>query len=333
MIPLRGAARWAGLAVRLLRYRVAVMLWLFLLLGAAHHGRIADAGWRLVAAAVTLGAAYVAATAINDLADREIDAINHPRDRGRPLVTGEATPREALLLHAGSAIAAVAAAGFLGIGGVALAVTSVLLGQLYSLPPIRVSYRTYLAPLLLAVAYVAIPYVLGVVAMRAWLTPGDGPFVAALLLLFLARIVLKDFRDRPGDARYGKPTLLLRFGPGVTCAVSLAALVAGNVLLMAAVGPPLPIAVVLEVSFLAIVSRLRALSRAGDVREEQLAIGLGARMGNGILLSALGWMMLRAEGATTGESLTLVVLITAAAWAGFVAGVRDPGRVAIAYKG
>ena len=56
-------------------------------------------------------------------------------------------------------------------------------------------------------------------------------------MLFVARIVLKDFRDREGDALYGKPTLLLRFGKDATCAVSLAALLAGNCLLLGRAAP------------------------------------------------------------------------------------------------
>ena len=35
---------------------------------------------------------------------------------------------------------------------------SVVIGALYSLPPARLSYRTFLAPLSLAAAYVGIPY-------------------------------------------------------------------------------------------------------------------------------------------------------------------------------
>jgi 4-hydroxybenzoate polyprenyltransferase len=330
---LRDGVRWSLLFLRMLRYRVALMLWLFLLLGAAHHGRIGDAGWRLAWAAVALAASYVAATTVNDVADREIDAINHPGDPGRPLVSGHAGARDLVILHAISAVIAVAAAGILGLVAAALVAVSVLFGQMYSLPPLRLSYRTHLAPLLLAIAYVVVPYGLGVLAARSTFTGSDVILLSAIVLLFLARIVLKDFRDRAGDETYGKPTLLLRFGVDATCAVSLAALVAGNVLLLAALRPALPIAVVLEASFLAIVSRLRALSVAPNAREEQLAIGLGARMGNAILLSVLGWLVLRAEGASTAESVVLVMVIAAVAWSGFLALLRNPARAVIAYKG
>ena len=44
------------------------------------------------------------------------------------------------------------------------------------------------------------------------LTIHDGLLAASLMAFVLARINLKDFRDRTGDALYGRPTFLLRFG-------------------------------------------------------------------------------------------------------------------------
>jgi 4-hydroxybenzoate polyprenyltransferase len=58
--------------------------------------------------------------------------------------------------------------------------------------------------------------------------------MAALYLLFAGRIVLKDFRDRVGDAAYGKPTFLLLYGKRATCLVSAGAICAGDALLVAA---------------------------------------------------------------------------------------------------
>ena len=110
--------------------------------------------------------------------------------------------------------------------------------------------------------------------------------------------MLKDYRDRAGDARYGKPTLLLRFGSTATCAASLAALVLANALLFAAVQPPLALALPLEALLVGIAVLLLRLHRARDSREEQIAIGLGARLGNGVLICLLAWLVLGGEGAT-----------------------------------
>ena len=105
-------------------------------------------------------------------------------------------------------------------------------------------------------------------------------FAAALYALFLARIVLKDFRDRDGDSLYGRPTLLLRFGKDVTCVVSGAALAVGVAVLTTTVPELAPVVLAFGA---AIASMLVALWRAPLGRDELVAIGIGARMGNGLL--------------------------------------------------
>ncbi len=76
----------ARLAWTMLRYRVASMLWLFMLLGAAVRGGLDHVGWPHALAAIALAASYVAATSLNDVADEDVDRINHPGDAARPLV-------------------------------------------------------------------------------------------------------------------------------------------------------------------------------------------------------------------------------------------------------
>src|SRR5205085_7937248 len=128
------------LYVVMLRYRVAAMIALFLLLGAAREGPL-DLGLPYLFAAVALSSSYVAATALNDLADEEIDKVNHPRDAGRPLVEGTATRRELLVLHLLAFAATVLAALPLGRSGVLLVLGSLVVSQAYSARPVRLSYR------------------------------------------------------------------------------------------------------------------------------------------------------------------------------------------------
>lgn len=325
--------RSALLYVRMLRYRVAVMLWMFMLLGAAFHGDLRDASLELVWASLALASSYVAATTLNDVADRDLDRVNHPRDAGRPLVSGEATVGELLRLNALASALALLASIPLGWAGILLVLCSLGIGRAYSTPPVLLSYRTYLAPVVLALAYVAVPYGLGLVAAGA--SPGvdDAVFCVALMLLFLARINLKDFRDRRGDALYGRPTLLLRFGKDVTCAVSFAALVLGNVLLFAGVGAPPELALLLETFFLAIGWALYALWRAPEGRVEQVAIGIGARSGNGLLLTVLAWLVLTAAGAPPVDRLLFTLFLATAFGFAFATLVRSPERAVIGYKG
>ena len=204
---------------------------------------------------------------------------------------------------------------------------------MYSLRPVRLSYRTYLAPTALGVAYVAIPYGFGLVAAGASPRPADAVFAGALYSLFLARINLKDFRDREGDARYGRPTLLLRFGKQPTCLVSGAALLAGNALLLAAVRPVPFVALLMELFIGAIGWQLRGLWSADGTRTEQVAIGIGARVGNGLLIAVLGCLILRAQDATAAEQSVFALSLAALFGIGVWSLASRPEEVLIGYKG
>ena len=172
--------RISVLAWRLLRFRVAAMVWTFMLLGAAFPNGFETASIDLALAAVALAASYVAATSANDLADEDVDRINHPGDVARPLVTGEASRRDLRSLHVLAGATALAAAAVLGWRAVAVVGASLAIGFAYSLPPARLSYRTWLAPLALAAAYVLVPYGLGAIAAGRALIRGDAWLVAAL---------------------------------------------------------------------------------------------------------------------------------------------------------
>jgi 1,4-dihydroxy-2-naphthoate polyprenyltransferase len=322
--------RYARLYVTMLRFRVAAMMWLFMLLGAAFHKGIGGAPSALLAALLALGSCYVAATALNDVADEHLDRVNHPRGVGRPLVSGDANPRQLRLLSAGAAAGAVAFALPLGAAALALVGLSLGIAHAYSLPPLRLSYRTYLAPLVLGVGYVLVPYLFGVMAAGAGLGGGDALLAAGLYGLFLARIVLKDFRDREGDRLYGRPTMLLRLGKEATCLVSAAALAAGSAVL--AVSQP-ALAPLIAGFAAAIGWILLLLLRADEGRAEQVAIGIGARMGNGLLTCVLAWLVLEADGAPPAERWLFTLGVAGLFAASFVSLVRRPAAVVIGYKG
>ena len=325
--------RLARLYVRMLRYRVATMIWLFMLLGAAFRDGLTGFSTDYVFATLSLASSYVAATSLNDVADEEIDRVNHPRDDGRPLVTGDARAADLLRLHWIAAGLALAAAAPLGVPGLVLASVSLAVSHAYSAGPLRLSYRTYLAPVALAVAYVLIPYRLGLAAAGEDFRAADLAFAGGLFALFVARIVLKDFRDRDGDARFGKPTLLLRFGKTATCLVSAAALLVGNALVLAAIDAPLALLVADALFVIAIGAMLHTLWRARDLRLEQIAIGIGARMGNGLLIALLGWLVLTARDAPAEVRWLFVISLTALFGTSYAALAARPHDIAIGYKG
>ena len=317
----------------LLRYRVAVMILLFMLLGAAWHGGLTTINAPVLLMGLALASSYLSATSVNDISDREIDEINHPGDDGRPLVTGAAGTGDLWTLFGVSSALAVALSLAVGLTAAGIMVSSVAIGVLYSLPPARLSYRTFLAPLTLAVAYVGIPYWIGVVVAGGSLGVLDLSPLAALYLLFAGRIILKDFRDREGDALYGKPTFLLRFGKGATCLASLCAVGAGDAFLIASLADRLWLAAALQVYVACVALMLYRLYLSDNRKDEQLSIGVGARMGNGLLATLLGSLVLANQHATWSTQAIFNITLTALYLLTFVAFLRHPERASIGYKG
>jgi 4-hydroxybenzoate polyprenyltransferase len=317
----------------LLRFRVAVMIVLFMLLGAAWHRGLTSIEALVLLMVLALASSYVSATSVNDIADREIDEINHPGDRGRPLVTGAARTADLWVLFVVSSVLAVALGLAAGSGAAGIMLLSVVIGALYSLPPARLSYRTFLAPLTLAVAYVGIPYWAGVVVVRESLQTTDLPLLTALYLLFAGRIILKDFRDREGDAAFGKPTFLLKYGKKSTCLASLCALSAGDALLIASLADRWWLAALLQLYIVSIAIMLFRLYRERSSKDEQLSIGVGARMGNGLLITLLGTLILSNQGADWTTQFIFGLALTALYTLNFIDFLRHPQRAIIGYKG
>jgi 4-hydroxybenzoate polyprenyltransferase len=324
-------ARTASLYVRMMRFRVALTMWTFMLLGvAAHAGRTLS--WDLVLATIALASSYVTATTLNDIADEDIDRVNRPRDRGRPLVWGDASTGD--LRRTWGAATGIAVIAVVPLGGAAIAAIgcSLLISWAYSAGPIRFSRRMVLAPIALSAAYVVVPYWLGVTLTGGEVRAADVPILVGLFVLFSARIVLKDFRDRLGDERYGKPTLLFRLGKRATCRFSIAGAVAGSAILIVAVAPDAVVAALLCLPVAAIVWMLRRLATDPEGREEQVSIGLAARAGNCLLISLLAILLLEADRATGSEIAVTVACIIAAFAAAFVGPARHPDTVRIGYK-
>jgi 4-hydroxybenzoate polyprenyltransferase len=317
----------------LLRYRVAVMIILFMLLGAAWHSGLTSIDAPVLLMILALASSYVSATSVNDIADREIDQINHPGDKGRPLVTGAAGTTDLWVLFGVSSALAVALALPAGSGAAGIMLLSVVIGVLYSLPPARLSYRTFLALLTLAVAYVGIPYWAGVVVAGETLRTSDVPLLTALYLLFAGRIILKDFRDREGDAAFGKPTFLLKYGKKATCLASLCALCAGDAILVAALADSRWLAALLQLYIATIVTMLYWLYRASSRKDEQLSIGVGAKMGNGLLITLLGTLILSNQGADWITQFIFGLALTALYTLNFIDFLRHPEHATIGHKG
>jgi 4-hydroxybenzoate polyprenyltransferase len=327
--------RMLTLAVIMARYRVAVTLLIYFFLGVCAHGEIFANPAAEALASLALVVSYVCATSYNDLADEAIDGVNHPDAPGRPLVSGVASRADLWRLGLAAMLLTLALVIPIGRAAVGWMLLSLAINVAYSLRPLQLSYRTFAAPLLLAVAYVAIPYGVGLSAVGDAFSGVDAVLLAALYLLFLARINLKDFRDRAGDALYGKPTLLLRFGKRATCAVSFVSLALGSVLLCVAtalLGSAWMIAAV-AVYGTAIALLLRRLSQADEPTEEQACIIVGARLGNGLLTSLLAVRVLALNGADPMAQALMVALVGAAAFSNLRFLTTVPDALRLSYRG
>jgi 4-hydroxybenzoate polyprenyltransferase len=304
-----------------------------MLLGAAWHGGLTAIDASVLLTILALASSYVSATSVNDISDRKIDEINHPGDRGRPLVTGAARTPDLWVLFGVSSVLSVALALAAGAAEAGIMLLSVVIGALYSLPPARLSYRTFLAPLTLAVAYVGIPFWVGVVVVGERFGMPDLPLLTALFLLFAGRIVLKDFRDREGDAAFGKPTFLLKYGKRATCLASLCALCAGDALLVASLAETWWLVALLQPYIASVLIMLYRLYRVNGSKDEQLSIGVGAKMGNGLLVTLLGALILSNQDADWITQLIFVLALTAIYMLNFIDFLRHPERAVIGYKG
>lgn len=310
------------------------MLLLFFLLGVAAHQKITIFSFDYIWVAIALVSSYVAATTMNDIADRKIDSVNHPSSKGRPLITGEATEKDLYFVHLFAVAIVLVFAWLVSIKVILILALSLLINYIYSLPPLKLSYRTHFAPLILSIAYVFIPYWLGSVVTHSAIQGQELFFIVGLLFLFFGRIILKDFRDRKGDALYGKPTFLLRYGKKATCLLSFISIVLGNIFIF--VGLPtknLIIIFALELYLIGIIFMLYKLSKVADHESEQTAIGIGAKMGNGLLLTILGLLVLLEYNAPAQTQILFVIVITVIFLLNFFMLVRKPEYAVIGYRG
>ena len=325
--------RLVRLAWQFLRYRVAIMLLLFLLLSTALHGNLANYYPAILLASLALIFSYISATSMNDITDKKIDSINHPDSPGRPLVSGRATIRDAKLVFLLSSIAALLFALSINWGAAALIALSILINVLYSVPPFRISYRTFFAPLLLGIAYVGVPYALGIAITNSNATTNDILWFAGLYAIFIGRIILKDFRDRKGDSKYNKPTFLLRFGKKATCIFSVLAILLGGLIIIFQVRASSWLALLVSLYLASILFMIKRLYQAAEGTEEQISIGIGAKMGNGLMITLLTYFALLSGGAPESTQITVSLIISGLFFINYVAFFSNPHSAVIGYKG
>jgi hypothetical protein len=145
----------------------------------------------------------------------------------------------------------------------------------------------------------------------------DARVAGALTVLFVARMLLKDFRDRAGDAAFGKRTFLLARGKLATLLTTLACLLLGDAMLVSVMPSTPLLVVVIQTYFIGVAVQLWSLWQASDFAGEQAAIALGARMGNAAILTLLGSAILVAAGAPATEQTAFVIALALVFWSVF----------------
>jgi 4-hydroxybenzoate polyprenyltransferase len=275
----------------MLRVRTAFLLLLFIAIADTATKTSADVYSPLLAFVVLAVAAwYIFSTSINDIADEAIDKINLQGNPDRPLITKAATTRDLYTLAAISGFSTIMASIPLGLVGVLSSAGALILSYCYSMPPVRISYRGVLAPLLLPLGYIVFPFTLTTAANDFSLDFSTTLLIAILYVSFVARIVLKDFRDVAGDAKFGKRTFIVRYGSVATVTFSAAAwAIAFGLIVWRFWELPLVWGLILPF-VLAIVRCLRLLGREPALRRQVQFVGLIGRLANGsalLLLAAL----------------------------------------------
>jgi 4-hydroxybenzoate polyprenyltransferase len=309
------------------------MLILFMLLSISIHQKLSLHPLLIIFACLSLAAGYVSATSVNDIADAKIDAINHPKSLGRPLITGEGNKRDLTILFIFSSVLSLLLASFVNLDALLILGLMILINVVYSLPPIKFSYRTFLAPVILGIAYVGIPFSLGLAIVNRQVNATDYYWFLGLYVMFVGRIILKDFRDRKGDAKYNKPTFLLKFGKKATCIFSYTGIVAGGLIIVLLLHQIYWLSAISALYLLAIIFMIRRLQISPEGMQEQLSIGVAAKMGNGLIITILCTFVLRQSSAPIITQESIVTAVAVLFFANYFYFLQHPKEAMIAYKG
>lgn len=319
--------RAARLVVMMIRPPVVLVIFLFAALGVAQGGNAEALHPLFTLVPLIVGGWFINATVLNDLGDEAIDRVNLVQARGRPLVSGDATRAEMLLLGQVAGALGLAIAWTLNwrVGLVVLA--GLALNAAYSLRPMRICDRGALASLLLPSGYVAVPYLVGLLAVKPSLDRRDLLLLVGLYVTFVGRILLKDFRDVCGDEMFGKRTFLIRHGRVRTCLFSAGCWVVGSSVLLF-LYPWHSIVIGVFVLYLGCALHgLYRLAGTSDLVSDQVVIGAIAQTGRGMGVALLAHLTMVDKAWSSGSQL-LIMAVLAALYAGmYAAALSERERV------
>jgi 4-hydroxybenzoate polyprenyltransferase len=322
-----------GAFIRMLRVRALALILLFACLGATATGARLEEAWRhLLIIIPVLAAWYLHGTCINDLSDEAIDKVNLRGAVGRPLANKRVSRGFIMWLAVGAGIVCLAGAFVIGMLAFWICVIALVLNWVYSMPPVRLSGRGIMAPLLLPLGYVALPFLLAVNAVDGRMKWWQIGLLAGLYISFIGRIVLKDFRDVKGDSKYNKRTFIVRYGPRATVIFSAFMFAIGSGLLSLIFATKnILISTVLFAHFVIVVWSLGELLRAGVQQAEQVIIGGIAKVATASLICML--IHLDMPTAVSNKSVCLLLIVAVALFGAWqcIYSVRHTAEIKVVY--
>ncbi len=293
----------------MLRPQVAYILLIFAALGVAQSGYKQQFTWQFILIIIILSSWYINATTINDLADYKIDQINLKGVSDRPLANNKVDRKKIIRLNFLSAVIAIIFSFLLDIRIGFLVAFCLILNYAYSLPPTKVSYRGALAPLLLPIGYVLLPFLVGVWSINSTLTKNGWYILVALYISFIGRIILKDFRDIKGDKKYGKRTFLIRYGRKSTCIVSALCISIGNFIILDIIPHNIYIIYIFELILLCILYGLYKLYKVKNKDNEKIIINSIVRIAGGVVIMLLAILTLHNNNSSLSHQIIINSLL------------------------
>jgi 4-hydroxybenzoate polyprenyltransferase len=292
-------------ALKLIRPRILVTCYAIALLGAEVAGSITPKTMLII---VVLILYYIHAASANDYSDRHIDAINLKNPKDRPLLTQDASHGKLWLAHCVAGLLAVLFSSIYGLGAIAFTIGMLVLDYVYSIKPLRISDRGILSQFLLAFAYVYYPFTLGL-----WSSSSDSnyPWLISfgIYLAFVARLLLKDFRDVKGDKKHGKMTFVLRHGVAATCKVSALFWLVALVIVAYAVSFNLALTVVLFVGLTQAWLFLNMLARSSSIKGHESMVALIAKTANINLIAILIYYIAQNQVNISSLETSLIIVL------------------------
>lgn len=293
-------------ALKFARIRIIVTCFAIVFLGSAAAGAIT---FKTYLSFILIVAFTIHANSINDYADRDIDAVNLKNATDRPLVTKDISYKKLWIINLTAGGLLVALSTLYGIGAVLLTIAVLGIDYAYSVKPVRIANRAIATPILLSATYVYYSFSIGYWSVD---NPRAYPWALTigLVLGFIARLLLKDFRDVKGDRKHGKITFLLRYGPKMTCIVSGAFWLFALYAVAYATSFRLGVTIPLLVGLLEVAALLRQLVTSRTIANQQIIISFIAKAANSTILTILVYLLCRNQTNTSdGETQLLTAML------------------------